>query len=319
MNKVLLGMAMLSNAMLFTACTMDDTCDSPYSTLQVDIHTQTTKAPVNQFEKDATIGMFVTAGELGENYDGVSTNSNVKSTFDGSKWNVAPAVYLSNADATIFAYYPYIATTQGEEATPANEATVDGKALPVEHVSQTDYMYGTHSADQKAINNSNEKVKLTMNHALALVHFKINKSNYTGHSVLNKIEILNSPSAGTLDCKTGIITNTEGAYETAFLEFEEGSQVLPKNEEGATPLEFEILVLPVDNSELTNKIQFSFTVDGKVYTYNIKETTKFARGTKNTYNITLVGTELVVDAVVITPWDEETGENEDGTIGGIIK
>lgn len=295
--KVIILIAAIAATMTFVSCEKNGNEGLIASESMLKVHASLgdigTKATLSSFPNQSEIGLFITTGTLGSNYDGVSGNNNVKSTYDGRLWTQEPAVYLSTQNATVFAYYPYAI------------ANNNGAVLPVEHKSQTDYLYGTHSGGQAALNNGNPNINLTMKHALSLVQFRMCKQNYTGSATVNKIEISNKVgktilfSQGTMNAITGSITNTSGKNESAAVSM---SYPLPITI-SSNPAEYpRIMVLPVD--EITNEgdIQILFTIDGRLYTYNVPAGTKWEKGKVNTYIVTLSGVELNVNNVIIENW-----------------
>ncbi len=186
MKHVMIFAALILAALL-TGCTkeeMPETAQCEESVLSVTPNISgvavSTRAPLAAFSANSELGLFVTSGSLGVNYNGLTANANVKSTYNGGTWTQTPDVYLSPANAVIYAYYPY------------SSANINGTAIPIEHTSQTDYMYGTHSAGQGAVNSGNSRVNLTMRHALALLQFKFGRSNYTGNGIITRIEVANA-------------------------------------------------------------------------------------------------------------------------------
>lgn len=255
--------------------------------------TPKTRATISSFLNGSALGLFVTSGSLSNPYNGVASNNNIKSTLNGSNWTLAPAVYLSPAPATVFAYYPY------------SSGVANGTAVPVEHNRQTDYLYGTHTTGQSTINSSNPTVNLTMNHALSLVQFKLAKTNYTGAGVLTKIEISNKAgktclySEGLMNISTGTITNTSNKNQGVALNM---TYSLPTSLPSVAPSYLKVMVLPVSATTNDGDIQILFTIDGKVYTYNVPASTKWEKGKENTYTVTLSGKGLVVGNITIENW-----------------
>ena len=298
--------SMLITASVFTSCDKNDSSiqnDLPGSeekqavNLSVGINksrTKLTRSVMNDFPEGSEIGIFATTGALGDHYDGETDNANVKAAYISGAWSCEPAIFLSNNKAKLFAYYPY------------NAADNDGTAIPVEHTSQTDYLYGTHP--ESTVNNGSPNVRLNMNHALALLQFKLSKLNYTGAARLTKIEIANAAgktvlySKGTLDISTGAITNTSGENESAVIENENLqtiSETVPADE-NVFP---KVMVLPV-NITAGDDVEMRFTIDGKVYTSKVSASTVWGKGTKNTYTVTIQGTGLTIGDVVISDWTE---------------
>ena len=258
---------------------------------------------VDSFVSGDEIGLFVSNGSgVNTPYSGLNANKNVRSSFNGTKWTQNPAIYLSPANATIYAYYPY------------TSSVTDGTQVPIDHASQTDFMFGT---PVTGINSGNHKANLKMNHALSLVQFNLKKSNYPGTGKLTSIKISNKASGnflvsdGKLDIATGTITNGTGRTAlTKVTNITIGS--------GWSASQYpQLLVLPTTPTASAGDIVFTFTIDGKDYNWNVPAKTAWEQGKKNTYTITLKGTSIGTDPgdwkVTITPW--APGKNASGEIG----
>lgn len=298
MRKLELMAVVSALVMGLSSCTEEAEVKGTDSTsLEIQTDIAQTRGTITGFPSGSALGLFVTSGALGNNYNLVAGNANVQSTYSGSTWAQSPAVYLSNADATLFAYYPYSA------------AKTDGKLIGVEHGTQTDFMYGTHTSGQTSINNGNAVVRLTMRHALSLVQFKVSKLNYTGVGKLTKVEIANATgrttlsSEGTMNIASGIITNSAGKNLSAAIENSAGLiasiPVTASTDESTYP---KVMVLPVPTVQVTGDIVIRFTIDGKVYSWNVPTATVWVGGTKNTYSVTISGTAITVGSVIITDW-----------------
>lgn len=293
---------------LFSSCSKENETETPITpaptttalNIKASVYGDTpqTRASISSFPNGAALGLFITSGTLSNLYNGVSSNGNVRSTLSGSTWAQSPAVYLSPAPATVYAYYPY------------SSGNINGTAVPVEHGTQTDYLYGTHTTGQGTVNSENPGVNLTMNHALSLLQFKLSKNNYTGAGLLTKIEISNKAgktalySEGVMNIATGDITNTTAKNQAAILNL---SYSLPASLPGVAPSSLQVMVLPMITTVAAGDVQILFTIDNKVYTYNIPAATKWEKGKVNTYTITLSGTQLITNNVTITDW--QTGVN----------
>lgn len=282
-----------------SSCNNDNEGSNQATALKIQTDIAATRATISSFPVNSSLGLFVTTGTLGSNYESVASNTNVKSTLSSSgTWALSPAVYLSNDDATVFAYYPYDA------------AKTNGTTIGMEHASQTDYMYGTHTTGQSGINNGNPTVNLTMKHALALVQFKMSASNYPGTAKLTKVEIANGAgktllfSEGSMNLSSGVITNTTGKNVSAFVENTSTGLLasIPttaSTDESTYP---KVMVLPTAATVAAGDLMIYFTIDGKVYSWSVPSATTWKSGTKNTYSVTLSGTALTVGNVVITDW-----------------
>lgn len=285
--KKIIFMAVMSALVLgLGSCNNDDNPveeaqNSSALVIRTDIQT---RATLSEFPRSAELGLFVTSGKLGNNYNSLPGNSNVCSTYDGAYWEQSPAVFLNSAPATVYAYYPY------------DGSNADGQAIPVEHLTQKDYMYGTHSVGQ-SINNLNPIVQLTMRHALSLIIFQFDMSDYSGAGIVSKVGVMNAPgkkvlsSEGIMDISTGIITGTKGKNDAAItLEIE--------NNRCAS-----LMVLPT-NVPANGDIIVQFLIDGKVYMWKVPAKTTWAKGTKNTYTVKVSEKKVSVGNVLIKDWEE---------------
>lgn len=241
------------------------------------------------------IGVYVTSGTLDAMYNNKAEYANVQSIWGGVTWAQSTNVYLDNKEATIYAYYPYT-TSAG-----------NGKAIPVESTSQTDYLYGV--GDRPA-NIANSTCNIELKHALTQIAFKIKTKNYSGNGVLQELKVSNNSGAntiytkGTMNCQTGEITGTEL-----------GTLVLAANHHlTETESVFSAMTLPVKDPTADKAIMLTFKIDDVDYTYALSSGTIWAPGTKNVYSITLEGKDVTIgggdgtgpgaDGVTIKEWNE---------------
>lgn len=300
--KTSILIAVIAATVTFMSCTKDETNVVNAGESRLDIQTSfgdfQTRATISAFPNQSELGLFVTNGSIGGNYNNLPSNANVRSIYNMSSrsWVLDPQVYLSSANATIFAYFPY------------SSANNDATAIPIEHTTQTDYLYGTHASGQSLVNNGNPVVNLTMRHALTLLQFKINRSNYTGNGIITRIEIGNATgktsiySAGKLNIATGTISKTAGQNSNAFIQNSSGLYTIPLSQSNVESPNLRLMLLPVSATSADGDVKMYFTIDGKIYTYNVPASTAWNMGTKNVYTITLSGTGLVVGNVSITDW-----------------
>lgn len=259
-----------------------------------------TKASVvSAFPEGTNIGLFVTSGSLGDNNNSYKENDNALSVFRNGIWNQTPEIRLTGDNATVYAYYPY------------SSNNTDGRSIFVDHATQQDYMYGTHTLGQSAINKDNPAVSLTMKHVMALVQFNISKFSYPWQGKLTRIEIANADkktiiyNEGTMDISTGIIKNTEGKNRPATLQTY--SDVHPLLTIPEKPFQSEadflkVFVLPVSSTGAEGDVVFNFTIDGRIYTWKVPANTTWKGGTKNTYAVTIIGSSLKIGNVNISDW-----------------
>lgn len=254
--------------------------------------TPTRASLMQNFVVGDEIGLYI-RDERGYAYGGIPSNFNVKSTKTASAWVQIPIVYLSNENARVYAYYPYSANFS--------------QMLEMKAETQTDYLFGTHSSGQSAINNSNPVVRLTMQHLMSLIQFKMCKQSYPGAGVVTKIEVANSSSCSNKRFYSEAnwdVINTSLTYEEkndpVILENNSGLYTLTTN----FPASFiSVLVVPMEEETVSaGDLIFRFTIDGKVYTYDLPAGTIWEMATKNIYTITLTGRGLEIGNVVIEDW-----------------
>jgi len=253
--------------------------------------------PVNSFWENSELGLFITRGaDLDYIYDLYSAGENIRSMFDGWEWHQEPNVILGPEGATVFAYYPY------------KETNFNGKAISIEHTSQTDYMYGTHASGYGQVNKFEPEVKLTMKHALALVQFNVFKQNYPHDRKLQRIEIMNSYlnvpafySSGTMDISTGGITYKEGAHESVLWE-NDGSVEIGNSPSDSDEVYAKLLIMPMQKTVGSGYVTVKFEIGHEMLTWTVPKGTEWKAGTKNTYTVFISGRELHVGDVFIEPW-----------------
>lgn len=252
---------------------------------------KSTKAALSSFPEGSALSLFVTNGALG-------ALNNVKAGYESGKWMLAPAVKLGDSPATVYAFYPY-------DASYTNGAS----DISIYHTNQVDNMYGTHAERQGDINRDNPGVRLRMKHAKVLLQFKIRKMNYPGQGKLTGIEVANREglqdlrSAYTLNVYTGGMTPVNGHFNPASIVNPDGLYITEKEPTEEKDI-LGVMVLPVVKANSNGSILIRFTIDGEIFTYNVPYDTKWDRGTKYVYNVTLNGTQLVIDDIVISDWTE---------------
>lgn len=311
MKKLFFMVVLTAFVFTFSSCNNDELPDSQVKTDGTELKIRTdiaavnvagTRAtPVSEFSNSSTLGLFVTSGTLDNMYDSFAANANVRSVFFNGVWTQTPVVRLTNENATVYAYYPYSSLNN------------NGKEIFVDHGTQQDYMYGTHTTGQAAINKNNPTVNLTMKHAMAMVQFNICKSNYPWKGELTRLEIANADSKtvvfseGKLDLSTGLIKNTDGKNSAAFIQTYSGIYPLMTISEKLLTDEadyLKVFVLPVATTGAEGDVLFHFTIDGRIYSWKVPANTKWSSGTKNTYTVTITGSALQIGSVAITDWTD---------------
>lgn len=256
--------------------------------------------PVSGFEEDSKLGLFITKGNLGDDYS-PSYSRNILSTLAGGIWTQTPSVNLYAHNATVYAYYPY------------NSSYTNGAEIPVQS-GLADYMYGTHTLGQAAINKDNRTVNLTMNHALALVQFNIYKANYPWQGRLDLVRINNAPGkaivnySGKLNIQTGEITDLSGADRGIQIN-SSPLLIIPEDKSTDEKDYMKLLLIPTSQTASQGEVLITFEIDGKEFAWEVPAGTEWKQGTKYTYDVQLNGNELRIGDVKIADWIDGKGGN----------
>lgn len=220
-----------------------------------------TRGIITSFTDNDKIGIFLTNGELGSNYQDDANAANLPATYRGS-WKVDKEISITEPGVA-YAYYPY-----------SNKVT-DGTAVPVEITSQTDYLY----ARKATVSKENPIAEIGMKHALSLVSVRIRKNDYQHVGKLTKIEVLDILQSGTMNIATGEVTG-EGSPAIYSVE---PNLLLDDNELEKTKM----IMLPVVVGEASGNMRFQITVDEKVYAWDIPKSHIWEAGKEYTYTLNL--------------------------------
>lgn len=195
-------------------------------------------------------------------------------------WQSSEPVFLSSDPMRISAYYPY---RQNEHAF-MNDILVN-----VEHVSQTDYMYG--HVNDGYVSREYPYADILMRHVLALVQFKFIKNDYPHDCSVQQVSIQNADgithlkSRGTLNLENGYVEPLNGYYDKAV--------ILPEDMNFYEPYTSEeeyarVLVMPIEPVRNDGDLFFEFVIDGRTYTYPVNAGTFWESGNKYTYEVDMV-------------------------------
>lgn len=220
-----------------------------------------TRGIITNFTDNDRIGLFLTDGELGLNYQGNNEAANVPAMYMQGSWKVDKDLVLTES-GTAFAYYPY------------NSKVTNGTAVPLEIESQTDYLYATPSI----VDEKNPIAQIGMKHALSLISVRIRKNDYQHAGKLTKVEVLDVQQNGTMNIATGVVTKTG---PTAIYSVNR-DLVLDDNDLAKT----QMIMLPTVLAEAGN-IRFQITVDDKYYIWEVPKSHIWEAGMEYTYTLNL--------------------------------
>lgn len=283
-----------------------------------------TRSAVQDAKSLDEVAVYATGADYtaGNNY-AVYTNKTSRWDNEGSE-----SIYLTNADATIYGYYP--TTTKFDASAKTIPVTVNetdaitaidnSTATTIASASgEVDYMYAT---PVSSVNNkSGNNVTLVMNHALSMVSFRVYKAaDYKGPGNLTKVVMenvgagttLNKGTSPTMDITTGAIN--EGAAQQAVYTRTITDYTLASTANDSK--KFSILVLPTASAIGYSNIKATFTIDGADYSVNLTQPTaagtegKWQAGYNNLYTVKMGGTDLTITTVTVAEWKETAVNGE---------
>lgn len=243
---------------------------------------------------------------------------------NNNKWVLSKPVCLSIINAKIFAYCPY--TEFEENISGTGETAIVYLNIPKEQVmaSQTDYMYASQStylpSGEGQIFYANPDVTLELNHAFSLISFVIFKEDFSGAGILSNIEIsdksnspgltINAPGGGQLAMRlaNGEIIDGDPSADISVNSVE--NSIIETIDPGVDEMQLKTMVngyMYVVPSTFANRnnVQFSLTIDGKVYTISHpgEGELTWIKGYQYIYKLRLTATALTIVDIIITDWD----------------
>lgn len=245
------------------------------------------------FLDGSEIGLYITYGNQDSLYKGTSHYKNVKSKAirlsNGLlRWRFFPDIFLtSNQPVMIYAYYPY-----------KKQKALDPASIPI-HISPIatetpSYKYGRLSSGQKEVSRKSPLAKLSMNHALSLLSFKLYQhTDINGLFKLTSIQIGNRAGGntlqytGTMDIVTGDITGAAGPYKATLL------TIKPSVTLGhSLAKEQTIRIIPTNSPIREKEVEAIFTINGNTYKYIMPKGTCWKKGHKYIYRLYFDGNEI---------------------------
>ncbi len=244
------------------------------------------------------------------------------------KWILSKPVCLSIINAKIFAYYPY--TEYEENISGIGEAAIVYIDIPKEQVMslQRDYLYASQSSFLPSgggpIFYANPDVTLELSHALSLISFVIFKEDFSGPGILSDIEISDKSSSSglTINAQSGeklamrlangsIINGASSANISVNSVANSITETVDPGVDKAqlkTMVNGYMYVIPAVCSDKCN-VQFSLTVDNKVYTifHPGEGELIWLKGHQYIYKLRLTATSINIVDIIITDWDVNYG------------
>ena len=216
MKKIYLLTAI--TALIIGSCSKDNSYQEE-GLMQFRAEYPTTKATATDFETGDQMGVFVTK------YDNdtptplqISGNyaNNIKSVFNGTKWENSPAIYWEDGKFDVYAFYPYSSLSSVDEHiffVAADQSSQESDS-DLGGYEASDFLWAKKAGVTQSDNQA-AGVPLKFSHIMSkLVINLVKGENYSGDIPSDAvIKIHNTVPAATIDISNGIVTKY--GYEPA--------------------------------------------------------------------------------------------------------
>lgn len=292
---------------MLACCTQDETADNIHSTeeslhvssaiLEGGSHTEMNEPATRLTNRDVPI--VITQGSLGifrslsPGYTG--SQDNKKYIYDAAGWQPGKpgdAIFLNVSPAYVCAYYPYNSTYSNKEAIPLTS----GEYTDSNTHDPNDLCYKANL--QKSASDRN--VTFNMEHAMAMLEFKLSKENgYIGDCRISSVTLQNPNliTSSTINISDGSYTTlTKGGVTYSIGKDTEGILIESKT--------FTTSALLVPFHPAAPGLSVSFTVNNAPMEIKIpiEKLTNVVAGRRYTVNVTLQNNQMQVTGVDMMPW-----------------
>lgn len=284
LNRYLNNFICFVTALSLAGCGADDLSGLSDNTtdlnVRVSVGAGNARTLVNSLNDGDRIGLsFVDAG--GVDYNGIKYN-NVMATSTYSQgnltWSLQPDVKLEDKSGTLYAYYPY------------SDKVNDFTSIPVETVSQTDYMYGI---PVTGLSKSQADADIILNHALTAVRVQLQRGTYKGIGNVSTISVRGAHigTAGLLNATDGTLSGISGTGIDVSVNCVDNMSI-----DGG---EKDIIIVPVIGKE--GELAVTLTVDGTAYSCTV-DACSFVQGSVYTCTLTMDTSGLSLAGMSFGDW-----------------
>ena len=244
-------------------------------------------------DEDVSIGVFLreTEGHIGSTgsreYDYPYANIKFTRAAGQTEWVPEKEIMLaSDTVCVVYAYYPW------------KEGTISDHIDVYPSVGGDDWMWATPIEN---VSSANPDIKLTMNHALALVEITFNVTNYSEDAAMTHLGV-SSPGAakysyfsfrGGVHFPNGKMTDNNTLSADINYPLKDGV------------ITADCLLVPAGTSSSRQNMTISCTLAGKNYTANLSGTNgvTIKQGVKSTVSLNIKGSTMEVASVGIGEWN----------------
>ena len=250
--------------------------------LVLNMSTETiTKAIIegSRLPDNSSVGLFIT-DESGFYEPAGYKNIKYTSRSEGGAqvWESENPIYLSDKDATLYSYYPHLASLTSMNLLPVTASSTV----------QVDYMCG----NPVNVSKGNRIANITMKHALAVVRVTFVRGTYSGDGIVSKISFSGgcAASIAALDITNGTLSNFIGQGAAI-------SPAISKKTLSSTSQKADIIVIPT--LETDGKI--TMTIDGKDYFLEFGDI-ELHQGEITQFHLTVNDGQLSLSDITVSEW-----------------
>ena len=250
--------------------------------LVLNMSTETiTKAIIegSRLPDNSSVGLFIT-DDSGFYEPAGYKNIKYTSRSEGGAqvWDSENPIYLSDKDATLYSYYPHIASLTSMNLLPVTASSTV----------QVDYMWG----NPVNVSKGNRVANITMKHALAVVRVTFVRGTYSGNGIVSKVSFSGgcAASIAALDITNGTLSNFIGQGAAI-------SPAISKKTLSSTSQKADIIVIPTQETD--GKI--TMTIDGKDYVLEFGDI-ELHQGEITQFHLTVNDGQLSLSDITVSEW-----------------
>lgn len=193
-------------------------------------------------------------------------------------WESENPIYLSDKDATLYSYYPHLASLTSMNLLPVTASSIV----------QVDYMWG----NPVNVSKGNRVANITMKHALAVVRVTFVRGTYSGDGIVSKVSFSGgcAASIAALDITNGTLSNFIGQGAAI-------SPAISKKTLSSTSQKADIIVIPTQETD--GKI--TMTIDGKDYVLEFGDI-ELHQGEITQFHLTVNDGQLSLSDITVSEW-----------------
>ena len=250
--------------------------------LVLNMSTETiTKAIIegSRLPDNSSVGLFIT-DDSGFYEPAGYKNIKYTSRSEGGTqvWASENPIYLSDKDATLYSYYPHLASLTSMNLLPVTASSTV----------QVDYMWG----NPVNVSKGNRIANITMKHALAVVRVTFVRGTYSGDGIVSKVSFSGgcAASIAALDITNGTLSNFIGQGAAI-------SPAISKKTLSSTSQKADIIVIPTQETD--GKI--TMTIDGKDYVLEFGDI-ELHQGEITQFHLTVNDGQLSLSDITVSEW-----------------